>query len=241
METLGELVARDRRSGAVALRTDPADRTMSYHDFCTTAWKAGNFLRYLGVRAGDRVSIATDRRPEPVLALFGAALLGATAQFGIERSTTDAGGAPRVVVAPAEREQGLDVAAETRLLVYGGVPDQSRTAHWEGDVWSENPAFPPTSVDPHSAMLIGDTASFTHAALIETARRVAEDYELDSGVTVAVRGSLSKPGVVVAGVLAPLLAGATVVFPDAETRCDVAVGPGPEPVTLDPGDTIPKR
>lgn len=241
METLGDLVARDRRSDAIALRTDPTDRAMSCHDCCTTAWKAGNFLRYLGVRAGDRVSIAADRRPEPVLALLGAALLGATARFGIEGSTADASGGSRVVVAPAEREEGLDVAAETRLLVYGGVPDQSRTAHWEGDVWSENPAFPPTAVDPHSTVLDGETASFTHAALLAAAEGIVEEYELDSGTTIAVRDDLSEPGVVVAGVLAPLLAGATVVFPDAETRCDVAVGSGPEAVTLDPADAVPER
>lgn len=241
MDTLGDLVARDRRSDAVALRTDPADRTMSYHDFCTTAWKAGNFLRYLGVRAGDRVSIAAEQRPEPVLALFGAALLGATAQFGIEGSTTDASEVPRVLVAPAERERDLDVAAETRLLVYGGVPERARTSHWEGDVWSENPAFPPTSVDPHSAVLCGEPASFTHTALIAAAERLVEDYELNSGVTVGVRDRLSEPGVVVAGVLAPLLGGATVVFPDAETRCDVSVGPGPESVILDPVDAIPQQ
>lgn len=238
MDTIGELVARDRRSDATALRTDPADRTMNYHDFCTTAWKSGNFLRYLGVRAGDRVRIAIDQRPEPVLALFGAALLGATAQFGIEGSAIDASDEPRVVVAPAERERKLDVAAETRLLVYGGVPDQSRTAHWEGDVWSENPAFPPTAVDPNSAVLDAETRALTHAALLDAAEIAVEEYELESGLTIAVRGPLSEPGVVVAGVLAPLLVGATVVFPDAETLCDVAVGSGPEPVTLDPAGVI---
>lgn len=229
METLGELVARDRRSDAVAIRTDPADRSMSYHDCCTTAWKAGNFLRYLGVRAGDRVLIAADPAPEPVLALFGGALLGATVEFAEEPD-----GGARVVLVPADREGTVDPSDGTRLLVYGGEPDSPRVAHWEGEVWSENPAFPPTEVDPDTPALSTGMASFTHRELLDAADGVVARHEMGAETTVAVRESLAHPGAVVAGVLAPLSTGATVVFPDRETDCDVSVGVGPEPITIDP-------
>lgn len=238
MNTLGAVVSRDRRSDAIALRTDPTDRAMSYHDFCTTAWKAGNFLRYLGVRTDDRIAVAPDPRPEPILALFGAALLGARTQFGVE-DAVDAGDAQaRVLVTPKEREATLSVPAESRLLIYGGVPEQSRTAHWEGDVWSENPAFPPTTVDPTSTALELADEGYTHESVLTAASDTASAYGLEPGTTVAVREELSTSGTIVAGVLAPLLRGATAVFPAEDTVCDVAVGSGPESVLIDPEDVL---
>jgi hypothetical protein len=61
---------------------------------------------------------------------------------------------------------------------------------------------------------------------------------------VAVRATLSTPGVVAAGVVAPLLSGATVLLPDAAdpdavtgTVAIVADGAtAPEPVCVDPGE-----
>lgn len=232
MDTLGELVARDRRSDAIAIRTDPVGRAMSYHDFCTTAWKAGNFLRYLGVRSGDRVVVADDPCPEPVLALFGAALLGASVRFGVGNASQS----PRVVVAAAERESEVTIPDGCRLLVYGGEPQQSRTAYWERDVWSENPAFPPTTVDAASTVLETATRSYSHAELLDAADGVVAD--LGAETTVAIREQLSQPGVVVAGVLAPLLASGTVVFPDEQSVCDVAVGSGPDPVEVNPESVL---
>jgi hypothetical protein len=238
MDTLGDLVGRDRRSDAIALRTDATDRAMSYHDFCTTAWKAGNFLRYLGVRTDDRIAVSPDLRPEPILALFGAALLGARTQFGIDDPPAGGDTQARVTVAPVERESTLSVPDESRLLVYGGVPEQSRTAHWEADVWSENPAFPPTTVESNSTVLEVVDRTDSHESLLAAARAVIEKYGLAAGSTVAVRDELRTPGTVAAGVLAPLLSGATAVFPDDETVCDVAVGPGPESVVVDPQAVI---
>jgi acyl-CoA synthetase (AMP-forming)/AMP-acid ligase II len=238
METLGALVGRDRRSDLTAIRTDPADRAMSYRDFCTTAWKAGNFLRYLGVRAGDRVAVAADQRPEPVLALFGAALLGASVRFFPGSPPTETAAQSRVVVGPADLERTLEVPPEARLLVYGGPPERSRTAHWEGDVWSENPAFPPTTVDPEATVLTTAAESFSHERLLAAAEELARTHDLERGSTVCVRESLASPGAIVAGVLAPLLVEATVVFPDGESTCDVGVGQDYEPLAIDPASAL---
>lgn len=234
METLGDLVARERRSDATALRADSADRAISYHDFCTTAWKAGNFLRYLGVGPNDTVAIADDPTPEPVLTFLGAALLGARVRFGVQAETVG-DEAPRVVTVPAAREADFDLPGGSRLLVYGGVPDAPRTAHWEGDVWSENPAFPSVDVHPEAvALATTEGATLTHRAALERAGDLVAERGIEADTTVAVRGSLADPAVVVAGLLAPLLAGATVVFPADGTRCDLAVGDGPEPARIDP-------
>mgnify|MGYP006296933659 FL=1 len=53
--TVDDLVARDRRSDAAALRVDATGREYSYRDFCTTAWKAGHALSHCGVHPGARV------------------------------------------------------------------------------------------------------------------------------------------------------------------------------------------
>ncbi|MDY6779232.1 MAG: acetyl-CoA synthetase, partial [Halobacteria archaeon] len=46
------------------------------------------------------------------------------------------------------------------------------------------------------------------------------------GDTVALRGRLSEPAVVVAGVVSPLVSDATLVLPVGEERCDFGVGSG---------------
>jgi hypothetical protein len=242
MDVLGDLVARSRRSPAPAFRDDAHDRSYTYHDFCTTAWKTGNFLRYLGVARGDRVEIAPEALAEPVLTFFGAAQLGAVTRFA------PGSGDARAVVVPQGAESTLDPPPGTKLAVFGGPPSRPDVAHWEGIVWSENPAFPPTDVDPDSPALSAvasedpDAAEadlddqYTHAELLDGARRVVDRFGVDEETTVALRASLARPGAVVGGVLAPLLAGGTVVLPDDDTLCDVCVGDGPEPVQVAPDE-----
>ena len=77
MNVLGDAIARDRRSDATALVAPAVGRRYDYRRFCTSAWKAGNFLRHIGVRGGAGVAIADDPLPEPVLTLYAAASLGA--------------------------------------------------------------------------------------------------------------------------------------------------------------------
>ncbi len=243
MDVLGDLVARARRSPDPAFRDDVHDRSYTYHDFCTTAWKTGNFLRYLGVARGDRVEIAPEPLAEPLLTFFGAAQLGAVARFA------PGSGDARAVVVPRAAESTFDPPPGTKLAVYGGPPSRPDVAHWEGIVWSENPAFPPTDVDPDSPALTATASEddeapdaerddqFTHAELLDVARRVVDRFGVDDETTVAVRASLARPGTVAGGVLAPLLAGGTVVVPDDGTSCDVCVGTdGPEPVLVDPAE-----
>ncbi|MFC5367379.1 AMP-binding protein [Salinirubrum litoreum] len=236
MHVLGDLVARERRSDHPALRT-AGGRRYSYHDFCTTSYKAGNFLRYLGVRAGDTVAVEPDPVPEPTLTFFGAVQLGAATRFdpGVSRRPEVGGDPPRATVVPVERESAFSLPPGHKLAVYGGSPESPQVAHWEQEVWSENPAFPPTEVDPESpALLTADGSESSHEDLLAVARRVVAETGLGEHDEVAVRGSLSDPGVVAGGVIAPLLAGATVVFPAADEVCDVAVGEGPEEMVVDP-------
>jgi acyl-CoA synthetase (AMP-forming)/AMP-acid ligase II len=236
---VGDLVARERRTGHTALRAlvDGLDRTYSYRDLCTTSYKAGNFLRALGVRGAtgpndDRgtVAVTPDPAPEPVLTFLGAAQLGAVTRFE-PRSDGDA----RVTVVHAADESAYDPPAGSKLAVYGDPPERPTTDHWEGQVWSENPAVQPATVDPSAPALVGageGARAHSHRDLLAAASAVADRLLLSPDAAVAVRASLADPRTVVAGVLAPLLVGATAVFPDETERGDVAVGGGPEPTTL---------
>ena len=210
MNTLGDLVARERRSSATALSVPALDRDYSYRDFCTTAWKAGNFLGFLGVRGGGRVAVEPELLPEPLLTVFGTALHGATTTF--DTSDPDV----RAVVVPQDREGDFEDVPGTKRVVYGGPPSDPGVSHWETDVWSENPTFPPTPVDAETAALDVDGEAYSHRDLLDAAATVVDDAALTEETDVVVRGSIADVGVFVAGVLAPLSVGATVVFPDAD-------------------------
>ncbi|QLG62360.1 AMP-binding protein [Halorarum salinum] len=203
-----DLLARDRRDGAPALHASESDRTYSYHDLCTTAYKVGNVLSHLGVRRGDRVAIEPRRAPEPVLTFLGAALLGATAGFRVDDGT-DA----RAVLVHVDREAGLALPPGSRLLAFGGEPDRPTTTHWEAEVWSENPAFPPTEYDPTDAVLVAEGETFPHRDLLEVASGVVDSLDLDGESSVTPRAPLSDPRAVAAGVLAPLLVGGAIRLP----------------------------
>lgn len=220
---VGDLLARERRGPDTALFDAVRDRTRSYRDVCTTAYKAGNVLRYLGVDGGDTVAIAPDPRPQPLVTFLGAALLGAVTRFEM---TSDAA----AVVVPAAEESAVSPPPGTKLAVYGGAPESPDVVHWEETVWSENPAFPPTPVDPDDPLLSTGTATHGHGEVLDAARAVVEEWGLTADDGVALRAPLSDPRSVAAAVVAPLLVGGYVILPgEEETDATLAVGDGPEP------------
>lgn len=210
METLADLVARDRRSDDPALLS--GEREMDYRRFCTTAWKTSNFLRHLGV-GGDRGVLAlADGSPPPLLTFLGAALLDAPTRFvddedGLvaEAAETDA----RAVLVPASEVIGVETPAGTTLAVHGDAPPDPAAEHWEGGVWSENPAFAPTLATPDSTALLTHDGAVTHGDLLATGRRVGDELGLTPEDTVGMRASLADPRAVAAAV-APLIVGGAV-------------------------------
>jgi len=114
---LGDLVARGRRSEAPALRAPASGREYDYRRLCTNAWKVGNFLRHLGVRGGCGVAVAAEPTPEPVLALFGAALLGGVTRY--DRWSLSPGEA--VAVRAPLTHPGTVAAGVVAPLLEGGV------------------------------------------------------------------------------------------------------------------------
>ena len=209
--TLGDAVARERRSSGPALRARASGRAYSYRDFITTSYKAGNVLRHLGVRPGDDVHVASEHVPEPVLSFYGAAQLGAVTRFGTEAE----GSPPRVVVAPAAREAEFDLPPGHNLAVYGDPPTDPSVTHWETEVWSENPAVHPVAVDADDPLFAVGDRTYAHGEVLAAAAAVVDDADIDPGMEVLLRGPPTDPAVVVAGLVAPILVGATVVLPDS--------------------------
>lgn len=207
----------------------------------TDARKTGNLFAHLGVRTGRTVAVADDPLPQPVLSTFGAALLGAVVRFvpleGAEPLET------RAVVAPGDRVGEYALPPGGQRVGYGSEPTDPAATYFEKEMWSENATFPPPNVDPGDPLLAGDGESYSHEALLAAATGVLEEYDLEPGNRVAVRSSFREPGTVVAGLLAPVLAGGEVVLARGIERSvgdlAVAANGGPEPDVIAPGDVAP--
>jgi len=216
---VGDLLARERRSNRPALQE--GDHELDYRRFITTSWKAGNYLRHLGVRKGSTVGIVGGGAPA-VLSLFGAAALGATVRM---EPTT--GEETDVLVAPTERLDAFDAPSRSNRVGYGSEPEDPAVSYFERDVWSENPVEPPERVAPETPVLVGRFGEWSHADLFDAADGVVDELSADD--TVAVRAPLSDPWVVAAGVVAPLSVEACVLFPAGSETGTVAVGDGEPP------------
>jgi hypothetical protein len=236
-EVLGDLVARDRRSERVALAAPALGREYDYRRFCTTAWKVGNFLTHLGVRGGRPVALAADAAPEPVLSFYGAALLGAPVAF-VDGECGDV----RALIAPTSGLGAYEARPGRKRVAYGGAPSDPDVAYFERDVWSENPTEPPDPVTPDAALLrsVEEGGAYDHRTVLERAARVVESASLGPDDRVAIRSPPTQPGTVVAGLVAPLLAGGSILLPDDESVGDVAVGgpDAPEPARISPDDVL---
>ncbi|HET7324766.1 MAG TPA: hypothetical protein VFJ06_10570 [Halococcus sp.] len=207
MNTLCDLLARERRSDHPALRVpgDPA-REYDYHRLLTNAWKTGNFLHHCGVRRGRAVAVV-GRTPESVLTFLGTALLGGETRFDPPRTVST-----RALVASIENIAEYDLPPGGQYVAYGGQPENPKTTHFEREVWSENPTLPPADISPTDTALTTGERSFTHADLLNAANSVVEETEMNADAEISLRAPLREPGTVAAGIVAPLCAGATVLL-----------------------------
>lgn len=208
MTVVGDLLERDRRTREPALVT-PGGSERTYHDLITNAYKAANVLRYLGAREGSTVAIDPNPGFHTTVAFLGAARLGAAVRFDPQAGIA---AGDRVVVAPIADEAALDPDPGTNLTVFGGPPNRPETTHWEEELWSENPATPPSDVDPDDIVIRNGDDDVSHRTLLTLATRFADDYGMEGGTRVVLRASFAESHAVAAGVVAPLSRGATVVL-----------------------------
>lgn len=226
METLAAVVAAGRdRDGTVVTAPDrTADYT--YREFATNAWKAGNLFRHYGLRPGATLAvIAGPKEPEdaaepgwlgsaadPLLAFLGGACVGAVVDFDPPQPI-DA----RAIALPDAWLDRYDIEPGCSQVAYGGPPERSGVAHFERELWSENPTQPPDSPDADDSLLRVDAREYSHAELLAAAQALVDEFGLTAGDTIAINAPLTTAGAVVAGVVAPLLVGATILLRTPES------------------------
>jgi len=245
---IGDLTAPSRRSDDLAYRVaDDRARSHTYDSVCSTAWKTANLLRLYGVHEGSTVGVVdapkhpaadpgvTPQRtgetpiPEVIFTFLGAACLGATVRFDPSPALeADA------LVGPAAWMDHYDSGPTCTSIAYGGPPENPSIVHFETEVWSETPIAPPETVDPGAAVLASGDRAFDHRTLLDAAELFVDQQALTADDSVAVAASLSEPGIVVAGILAPLVVGGTIlVGRDDETIRIGGDGIDPESIHLD--------
>lgn len=225
MDVVGDIVS-GRSSRRPAIRAP--GRVYSHHDLYTSTAQARNLLEYLGASGGAHVEIEPELRPETVIAFFGATGLGAIADL------TPTGDAP-VVVTRADREPEYDLDPGRKLVVYDGVPPGPEQFEWELDVWSQSPEpSADLNVARGDAALATADRTYSHGDLLDAAERLVDEHEMTEDTEVAVRAPIGNPGTVAAGVVAPIMAGGTILFPAADDLGDIGIGTEvAEPVEID--------
>lgn len=242
MQVLGDLVADARqREGALFESTERA-APYSYGDFAVTVWKTGNLLRHYGVREGARVAVVAGPKaptdddrvgwlggtPDPVMAFLAGAVDGAVVDMD-PPAAVDA----KVMIAPNDWLADYSLGPGTKALAYGGPPEDPTVAHLEREAWSENPLEPPSEVSPGDPVLAADR-TYSHGDLLTASREVVDEYDLTGDDEVVLRAPLTEPGTIVAGIVAPMRVGATVLLgPDPTGTVAVGAG-GPEERVVDP-------
>lgn len=211
MDTVGDLLDLPHPDDAIAL--EHGRRSYEYHRFRATAFKTGNYLRYNGVGPHATVSILNDPAPESVFGFLGTGLLGGTVRFGPGQVVEDA-----ILYGPTTELDAYETAGGCKRIGYGEPPEDPSWAYFEREIWSENPFFPPTEVDGNDRLL----GEWSQADALGAARAASADLSPDD--VVAIRGSMTDPSTVIAGLLAPLVVGATVLLPTGDQEGTVAVG-----------------
>lgn len=186
--------------------------------FDRMAHKTGNYVARYGLGPDRPLGLVDDLAGPPVLGLYAAALLGAPVVIG-PPSLEDVA----VLVGPTATLDRIDVPPSTAVLGYGNPGGDARITSFEEVVPGENPGFPPTSVEPSAPLVQSEGQTYSHEAIIESARRVRSEYSLAVGDRVTVRASLSEVGTIVAGFVAPVVADATIVLAEDRTHDDILV------------------
>lgn len=224
MDVLGDLVDPERGSDALWIhRPGPRTRSWSGTQFCVDAWKAGNLFRHYGVHEGSTVAILDGpddpgddtlgpTSPQALIALFGAWVLGANVRVD-PPTDPDA----RLLVGPTTWLDDYELPPGSKPVGFGREPQDPTVVHFESERWSENPVKFPADVDGSDAALLTDEDSINHHQVLEAAQTVVDTHDIDADDRIALDAPLAHPGTVVAGVIAPLCAGATVTVGDEAT------------------------
>lgn len=225
MDTLKDLVADCRDAGGAVIETAARTAPYTYDEFVPNVWKSGNLLGHYGGHPGAEITVVagpknatseeTSQRidaAEPLFAVLGATLLGATVRLQPVEPVES-----RALVLPAGWIDRYEITPQCTRIAYGGPPTEPDVVHFEEEMWSENPIEPPERVEADDPALIDDSGSYSHRELLVTAAELVTEYDLGAGSKVGLDGPVTEPGAVVA-LLATLLAEATLVLVESESE-----------------------
>ncbi|MFW5974252.1 MAG: hypothetical protein ACOCPZ_02595 [Natrialbaceae archaeon] len=206
METLKDLVAACRDAAGPVVETAGRTAPYTYEEFVPNVWKAGNLLGHYGVHPGAEVTVVVGPKtatPEdesrridaadPLFAILGATLVGAAVRLEPVEPVDS-----RALVLPAGWADRYETTARCSRLAYGGPPTEADVAHFEEELWSENPIEPPERVDASDAALVDGEGEYSHGDLLAVADEVVGEYDLATGDRVAFDAPVTEVGAVVA-------------------------------------------
>lgn len=211
MDTVVDLLDLPHPDDDLALQM--GRRRYEYHRFRATTYKTANYLRYNGVGPHATVAILDVTAPETLFGILGTGLLGGNVRIAPDRTVEG-----KVLFGPTEKLDEYDSAGGCKRIAFGAEPADPTWAFFEREIWSENPFFPETEVDGETEFVEGRS----QRDALQAAESIAE--ELGEDDVIAIRGSFTDPEVLIAGLLAPLFAGATILLPDSDQTGTVAVG-----------------
>jgi len=249
MQNIGDLVAEGReREGSLF---EPAERAtpFSYRDFCTNAWKVGNLLRHYGVREGAGSPSSPDQRPRGRRTNRAGSASHPTRSRRSWALPSTAPSSTWTRPAPSSRRYSSHRTPGWTTTSAGPARSPSPTAarrRTRGSPTSNakpgaRTLQPPGEFGPENAVLAADR-TYTHGDLLAASHRVVAEYDLTAEDRIALRAPVTEPGTIVAGLLAPMRAGATVLLGNGETGT-VAVAAedveAPEERVILPDDAAP--
>ncbi|MFW6435014.1 MAG: hypothetical protein ACOCY1_01395 [Halovenus sp.] len=235
MATLKTLVADSREFEGSVIQIPNRKTPYTYRDFAPNVWKSGNLFGHYGVHPGAEVTVVagpkeqtgdSEGRPDridsadPIFAILGATLVGATVRLQPVEPVDS-----RALVCPAAWVDRYETTPSCSVIAYGGPPDDAAVAHFETEMWSENPTEPPEPVGADDPALRTGDGTYSHENLLEVATALAGEYHLGSDDRIVLDAALTEPGALVAGVLTPLSIGATLTLAGgrSDQRADLVV------------------
>jgi hypothetical protein len=219
MKTLDELFSPADHDEAVALRAPGrGEQVYTYERFVETVHDTAAVLDEVGVDQESLVAVAAEPTGHPVFGFYAGALLGATVWIGAPRRVN-----ARAVIAPTATVGEYELPGGAARIGFGETPDDDDVMHFERAIWKADADDQTPNVLAGTKVLTDGEREYSHRAVLDAAEEIAD--RLDPDTTVSVRVGMDDPRTIASAIVAPLLVGGTIRFPETTTEPtgDVAI------------------
>lgn len=220
MNTLRDILADAVNNTDLAIGAPAAgERVYTYEQLAETSRSLATVFAEAGIDADSVVAIAPAPAAETVIGFLSATALGAQVRFSPPARAAIAG-----VFGPTETVAAFQVPDDALRVGFGERPDADRITHFGTAVWKADADPIDAPVVPTTPALSDGSHQYTHRALLQAANAVIDARDITTETEIAVRGPLTDPRTIVAGFIAPLVAGGTIRFPsDGTPHGDLAI------------------